>query len=214
MINGYIVDMDGTLVDSMALWDDLGSRFLRQKHITPKANLKEILAPLSINQAITYLINEYHLSQTVSQISQEINMMLETIYTSEINLKPGAADFIEQCFKQNKKLCLLTANNYQTTIKVLNKYNLTNKFDQIITCDNVSLDKQNGAIYEYAAEQLGVLKDECIVIEDAYHAITSAKDACFKVWAVADLSNQQDWDKICQISDLYFNDMREMEVLI
>lgn len=214
MINGYIIDMDGTIVDSMGIWDDLGSRFLIQKQVTPAANLKDILAPLSINQAIDYLIKEYHLSQSHKQINQEINNLLNTIYSNEVKLKPGAKTFINKCFKYQKKLCLLTANNYQTTISILNKHNLTNKFDQIITCDDTHLTKQDGIIYEYAAKQLILNKEECIVIEDAYHAIKCAKTAGFKVWAIADKSNLQYWDKICKLSDLNFNNMHEMEDLL
>lgn len=213
MIKGYIIDMDGTIIDSMAIWDDIGSRFLLQKNITPASNLKETLAPLSINQAINYLIKEYHLVDSVAQINQQINKLLDSIYANEVTLKTGAKDFINTCYQKNKKLCLLTANNYQTTIKTLDRFAITDKFHQIITCDSTSLDKQNGDIYIYAAKQLNLNIDECIVIEDAYHAIKSAKNAGFKVWAVSDQSNQQQWDKICKLSNLHFTNMKEMEVL-
>lgn len=213
MIKGYIIDMDGTIIDSMAIWDDIGSRFLLQKNITPASNLKETLAPLSINQAINHLIKEYQLVESADQINQQINNLLDSIYANEVTLKTGAKDFINTCYQQNKKLCLLTANNYQTTIKTLDKFAITDKFHQIITCDSTSLDKQNGDIYKYAAKQLNLNINECIVIEDAYHAIKSAKNAGFKVWAVADSSNQQQWDKICKLSDQHFTNMKEMEVL-
>lgn len=213
MISGYIIDMDGTLIDSMAIWDDIGNRFLLQKNIIPAPNLQETLAPLSINQAINYLIKEYHLPESLNQINQQINKLLDSIYSNEVTLKTGAKDFINNCYQQNKKLCLLTANNYQTTIKTLDKFAITDKFHQIITCDSTSLDKQNGDIYKYAAKQLNLNIDECIVIEDAYHAIKSAKSAGFKVWAVADRSNQQQWDEICKLSDQHFDNMKEMEVL-
>lgn len=213
MISGYIMDMDGTIIDSMTIWDDIGSRLLLQKNITPASNLKETLAPLSINQAINYLIKEYHLQESVGQINQQITDLLDSIYSNEVTLKTGAKEFINNCYQKNKKLCLLTANNYQTTIKTLDRFAITEKFHQIITCDSTSLDKQNGDIYKYAAKQLNLNIDECIVIEDAYHAIKSAKNAGFKVWAVADQSNQQQWDKICKLSDQHFTDMKDMEVL-
>ena len=124
------------------------------------------------------------------------------IYLSEIPLKPGALEFITNCFNHHKKLCLLTANNYQATINILDKYNLTSKFDEIITCDHTTLDKRSGEAYNYAISALHLHKDECIVIEDALHAIIAAKKQGFTVWAVADQSNQDDWDEICKISDL------------
>ena len=134
------------------------------------------------------------------------------IYLSEIPLKPGALEFITNCFNHHKKLCLLTANNYQATINILDKYNLTSKFDEIITCDHTTLDKRSGEAYNYAISALHLHKDECIVIEDALHAIIAAKKQGFTVWAVADQNNQDDWDEICKISDLNLKNLSEMEI--
>ena len=175
MIKGYIIDMDGTLLDSMHIWNELGSRFLELKGITPEANLKDILAPLSINQAIKYIAETYQLKEPLDVLINEVNSLLNHIYLSEIPLKPGALEFITNCFNHHKKLCLLTANNYQATINILDKYNLTSKFDEIITCDHTTLDKRSGEAYNYAISALHLHKDECIVIEDALHAIIAAK---------------------------------------
>lgn len=213
MIKGYIIDMDGTILDSMHIWDELGSRFLELKNIIPQSNLKDVLAPLSIIQAVTYLKETYHLEQSIETLVNEVDNLLASIYENELSLKPGAQEFINQCYKQNKKLCLLTANNYQVTIKILDKYNLTSKFKQIITGDQTSLDKQSGEIYTYAATKLDLNKDECIVIEDAYHAIKAAKSQDFCVWAISDPSNQKDWTNICKICDAHFNDLTKMEVI-
>ena len=196
MIKGYIIDMDGTLLDSMHIWNELGSRFLELKGITPEANLKDILAPLSINQAIKYIAETYQLKEPLDVLINEVNSLLE---------------FITNCFNHHKKLCLLTANNYQATINILDKYNLTSKFDEIITCDHTTLDKRSGEAYNYAISALHLHKDECIVIEDALHAIIAAKKQGFTVWAVADQSNQDDWDEICKISDLNLKNLSEME---
>lgn len=209
MIKGYIIDMDGTILDSMHIWDELGNRFLALKNIKAEDNLKDILAPLSIKQAMTYLKNTYHLNEPLDKLIDEVNDLLNNIYINEIPLKPGVLEFINNCYKQQQKLCLLTANNYHATISILDKYSLTSKFDQIITCDNTTFDKQSGTAYQYAATALNLKIDECVVIEDALHAIKAAKKQGFTVWAVADQSNQKDWAEICQISDLNFKNLME-----
>ena len=37
MIRGAIFDLDGVLLDSMGIWNDLGARYLRSRHITAGA---------------------------------------------------------------------------------------------------------------------------------------------------------------------------------
>lgn len=213
MIKGYIIDMDGTILDSMPIWDELSIRFLKHKGILANPNLKDILAPMSIDQAINYLINTYHLTQSPEELIKEVNNLLTSIYLNEVSLKPGAKEFINKCYQRNKKLCLLTANSYPVTISVLDKYGLTDKFDQIITGDSTTLDKLSGTIYEHARKALMLNNNECIVIEDAFHAISGAKRHNFVVWAVYDSSNKSNWEQICKLSDLYFNNMSEMEVI-
>lgn len=210
MIKGYIIDLDGTLLDSMFIWNNIGSRYLLSKNIIPKNDLDKILASLSINQAIKYISKEYSLNESYQQIYQEINTLLKKRYLTETTLKPGAKDFLIKCVKEQKKLCLLTANTLEITNTILDKYSLSKLFTKIITSEQTDLDKQNGEIYQFAAKQLKLKINECVVIEDAFHAIVSAKQAGFTVWAIYDTSNQDKWAQICTISDKYFKNISEM----
>lgn len=213
MIKGYILDMDGTLLDSMYIWENAATTLLLKKGIVADDEIKNILAPLSINEAIKYLKNRYSFIESVTEIQNELIKILEYQYLNDVILKPGAQDFIKNCVYAKKKLCLLTANKRNLTVEILTKHNIINYFDEIITCDDTTLTKQDGAIYRFAAQQLNLNIDECIVIEDAFHAICVAKKAGFIVWGVADESNLQDWPQIKKISDLTFKSMEFMEVV-
>ena len=46
MIWGAIFDLDGVLLDSMGIWEDLGARYLRRLHITPEPGLNVQLLPV------------------------------------------------------------------------------------------------------------------------------------------------------------------------
>ena len=45
-IDGVIFDVDGTLLDSMAIWEDAGARYLRSAGIEPAPDLGKILFPM------------------------------------------------------------------------------------------------------------------------------------------------------------------------
>ncbi len=55
MIRGTIFDLDGVLLDSMGIWEDLGARYLRRLHIPPEPGLNEVLFPMSMEQGAVYL---------------------------------------------------------------------------------------------------------------------------------------------------------------
>ena len=63
MIKGAIFDVDGTLLDSMPTWHDLGSRYLRRLGLDAEPGLNEKLFTLSFEEGAAYMRERYHLSQ-------------------------------------------------------------------------------------------------------------------------------------------------------
>ena len=91
MIRGTIFDLDGVLLDSMGIWEDLGARYLRRLHITPEPGLNEVLFPMSMEQGAAYLKAHYPLQQSEAEICGGIARMLKDYYAQEVPAKPGAA---------------------------------------------------------------------------------------------------------------------------
>ena len=63
-ICGAIFDLDGVLLDSMAVWNDLGVRYLQKRGIQPEAGLSQILFSMSMEQGADYLKEQYQLPDT------------------------------------------------------------------------------------------------------------------------------------------------------
>ena len=61
MIQAVIWDMDGTLVDSMHMWRDVGTRLLHSLQVTPEENLAQKLFAMSMKEGVLYLKETYHL---------------------------------------------------------------------------------------------------------------------------------------------------------
>ena len=90
-ISGAIFDVDGTLLDSMSIWDTIGADYLRSIGYIPRENLNEIFKNMSLLQAAEYYRNEYGVTLRVEEIMSGVNAMLEQFYQYEAPLKPGAA---------------------------------------------------------------------------------------------------------------------------
>ena len=54
MLKGVIFDLDGTLLDSMFIWNTIGEDYLRSLGKEPKENLKETFESFSLEQAAQY----------------------------------------------------------------------------------------------------------------------------------------------------------------
>ena len=91
MTKAAVFDLDGVLLDSMGIWNDLGARYLRNLGVTPEEGLNEILFSMSMEQGAEYLHTHYALPQSAAEVGAGIADMLRDFYFYEVPAKDGAA---------------------------------------------------------------------------------------------------------------------------
>ena len=111
MLKGAIFDFDGTLFDSMFIWNTAGETYLRSIGIEPDDNLQKVLKPMSLLQSATYIREKYAVELTLEEIMNGINRTVENFYFHTVQPKEGVATFLEQMKKQGVKICLATATD-------------------------------------------------------------------------------------------------------
>ena len=93
-MRGAIFDVDGTLLDSMSVWDTIGEAYLRSIGYEPREDLDQVFKDMSLYQAARYYQTEYGVTLSVDGIMDGVNAMLEQYYRFEAPLKPGAAELL------------------------------------------------------------------------------------------------------------------------
>ena len=104
MTKAAVFDLDGVLLDSMGIWNDLGARYLRSLGVTPEEGLNEILFSMSMEQGAEYLHTHYPLAQSAAEIEAGIETMLRDFYYNEVPAKPGAAALLAALTARGVKL--------------------------------------------------------------------------------------------------------------
>lgn len=212
-MTGAIFDLDGTLLDSMAVWDNFGAEYLESRGLVPPENLFQILKPMSLLQAAQYFKDCYKLTDSPEEIMRQFDDLMDDKYQFEVKLKPHVTEFLEKLKSQNVKMCVATATNRQLTEAALKNLGIFHYFSFILTCTDVGLGKDHPHIYEEALRRLGTKKNETVLFEDALHAIVTAKSAGFRVIGVHDSSADGDAMQIQQIADNYIHCFSECEVI-
>ena len=186
MIKGAIFDFDGTLVDSMFIWDTFGEDYLRTLGKEPKENLTEAFKTFTLEQAAEYYREHYGVTLSVNEIVDGVNEMVTKLYKTKVTLKDGVREFLEALKSQGVKMCVATVTDRPIVEDVLNRLGIRDFFFEIFTCAEVGYNKETPHIYRAALEVLGTKKDETVVFEDALHALMTAKNDGFPVAAVYD----------------------------
>lgn len=198
---GAIFDLDGTLLNSMPLWETLGDHYLRLHGITSHEGLDDLLRPMSLSDAAAYLIKEYALCQDEKTVENDITRMIEREYRESLLLKPGAADFLRMFAASGVRMCIATATPEPLVRAALKRCGVMDCFRAVVTCAAVGCGKDSPEIYNTALTMLGTPRAVTLVVEDAPHAIHTARSSGFPVMAVYDaaagdpaaIAAQSDW---------------------
>lgn len=188
-LKGAIFDADGTLLDSMHIWRELGARYLHSLNITPENDLSRILYPMSLEQSCHYLKEHYGLRDSEGEIQAGILGIIEGFYRDEVMLKDGVTGFLEGLRRKNIPMVIATSGNRELLTYALERNDIAGYFDEIFTCSELATTKHEPDIFLACAEYLHMRPENVGVFEDSFFAVEAAKRAGFVVVGVADDSN-------------------------
>lgn len=196
-----IFDMDGTLLDSMEFWQNLGRQYLESKGKSPDDDLEDVIESMTLQESASYFKKKYDLDEDTEEIIKEVLDFIEDKYLNEIPLKKGVKKFLEKVYSQGYKMCILTTSEKSQAIGALKRTGVLDLFDEVYTDRDFNLSKKDPQIYIKACEKMGESPSDTVVFEDALYAVESAKKTKCTVVGVYDEYSKGDWDKIISIAD-------------
>ena len=116
---GAIFDLDGTLLDSMRVWDDIDVAFLKKRGLEVPPDYQEAITPLGFLEAARYTIRRFGFPETPEELIQEWHQMAVDAYTYEVELKDGAAEYLRYLKEKGIRLVAEdTGLNYGRTVEL------------------------------------------------------------------------------------------------
>jgi len=206
-ISGAIFDMDGTLTDSMFIWENSGMRYAGTIGLAVRPDFETVVREMSMAQVAEYIGKEYGVKLTAQEIIDGINKMVEPMYRDEVQPKRGVPEFLEELKGRGVRMCLATATDISLVEMVLRKLDLLKYFEKIFTCTMVGAGKEKPDIYEAALKFLGTPREETPVFEDALFAARTVKSAGFPLVAVYDSDvGEEGWREMQRLADVTIED--------
>lgn len=180
-----LFDLDGTLIDSNGIWEDIDLSFLSRRGLVPTEEYAHTVGHSIFPMAAAFTRDYYHLDMTPEAIMAEWMAGARTAY-AQVEMKPGALDFLDRCRVRGEAMALVTACVPELCRTALARHGLEGFFTDVIFAQELGLEKRDPAVFRLTAERLGAAPGDCTLYEDAPHNCTAAQTAGMKVIGVYD----------------------------
>jgi HAD superfamily hydrolase (TIGR01509 family) len=208
-IDAAIFDLDGTLVDSMWVWERIDVDFLAKRGIEVPPDYFDAISALGFRETANYTIERFSLGESPDALMREWNDMAIDEYSHNIGLKPGAGEYLERLRAAGVRLAVATSSPPELSEPALVNNGIREFFDVVCTAGDVARGKEFPDIFLYAAERISTNPGRCLVFEDTLPAVKSAKRAGMSVWGVYDESSSDHWEEIKRTADGYLRNFRD-----
>lgn len=212
MIRGVIFDVDGVLLNSMPVWENLGELYLKRLGIEAEQGLGETLFTMSLEEGADYLIAHYGLGQTPTEVIGGLNREVRDFYENKVPLKDGVRHYLQEFRERKIPVSIATSGDRANAEAALKRLNVLQYFGGVFTCSEIGSSKNQPDIYYAAALQMDTDPAETWVFEDALHAIRTAKRAGFRTVGIYDRASSRDLAQIWKMADIYLPEFKDFEL--
>ena len=188
-----IFDLDGTLLDSMSVWNDVDVEFLGRYGYEVTPEYTDMVKRASIEDAARYTQTKYRIPLSWQEIIQTWESMVFEFYEREVTLKEGAGEYLEEAKRLGFSLSVTTALSRKNANAALNCTGIRRMFDCVITLEDLGgkNDKSRPDIFLRATDYVSasgiiISPDQSLVFDDVLQAVRGAKSGGFLTCAVYD----------------------------
>ena len=205
-----IFDVDGTLLDSMGMWDSITYEYADYKNIYAPENLSKRMNSLSLT-GCAELYKELGAEGTVEEIAMEIVEMARERYRTVIPEKKGAKEFIEKLKNKGVLIAIATASDIGGLMPALKRVGIWDYIDFAVSCEDIGKSKSEPDVYLKCIERFSVDIGDAVIFEDALYASNTAKKAGFKLIVMDEnCHSEKDKAELKKLSDRYIYDFTEL----
>lgn len=183
MIDGVIFDLDGVLLDSEHVWDEVREQLARERGGRWHERAQREMMGMSSLEWSRYMHDEIGLSETPEEISAEVVRRLEALYREQLPAMPGAREAVQR-LAERWPLALASSSNRELIVLALELLGVAGRFETVVSSEEVARGKPAPDVYLEAARRLGVNPDRAAAVEDSHNGIRAAKAAGMRVIAV------------------------------
>jgi HAD superfamily hydrolase (TIGR01509 family) len=210
VIEAVVFDLDGVIVDSEQVWDDVREQLARERGGRWSDRAQADMMGMSSPEWSRYMHDVVGLEESPEEINDEVVRRLLERYRERLPLLPGALEAVRR-LAARWPLGLASSSNRPVIEAFLDSAGAHELFAATVSSEEVGRGKPAPDVFLEAARRLGVAPERCAAIEDSANGIRSAADAGMLVVAVPN-AHYPPPDEALALADLVLESLAELTV--
>ena len=183
MIEAIVFDLDGVLIQTEEVWDQVREELVRERGGRYGPEAQREMMGMSSPEWSAYMHSVLGIPDPPEKINAEVVRRMEARYRERLPLIPGAVEAVER-LAARWPLAVASSSNRPLIDAVLELSGLARFFRATVSSEEVPRGKPAPDVYFEAARRLGVAPEACAAVEDSHNGIRSAKAAGMRVLAI------------------------------
>ena len=196
-IEAVVFDLDGVLIQSEEVWDDVREAFVRERGGRYDAEIQRAMMGMSSPEWSRFLHETAGVPDSPEEINDAVVRRMLAAYTEHLPLIDGAVEAVQR-LAAVYTLGVASSSNRPLIDAVLRAAGLGEFFAATVSSEEVARGKPAPDVYLEAARRLGVAATRCTAVEDSHGGIRSAKAAEMRVIAIPNPSYPPDDESLAQ----------------
>jgi HAD superfamily hydrolase (TIGR01509 family) len=183
VIDAFVFDLDGVLLDSEHVWDEVREELTRERGGRWHEQAQRDMMGMSSLEWSRYMHEELGVPEPADQISVEVVRRLQALYREHLPVVPGAREAVER-LAERWPLGLASSSNRELIELALELLGVAHHFRATVSSEEVAHGKPSPDVYVEAARRLGTDPARAAAVEDSHNGIRAAKAAGMRVLAI------------------------------
>ena len=183
MIDVVVFDMDGVIVDSEQVWDDVREQLAKERGGRWHEGAQAAMMGMSSPEWSAYMHDEIGLRESPEEINADVVARMLDRYRERLPLIDGAVDAVRRLAPEFR-LGVASSSNRPLIAAVLERAGIADLFDAVVSSEEVAGGKPAPDVYLEAIRRLGAEPGRVAAIEDSSNGIRAAHAAGMRVIAL------------------------------
>lgn len=186
MIKAVIFDMDGLMIETEHLQSKSFEHVLKKYGANPEFNEDGVIQTVGVTAKdnLIRLKEKHNINESIENLLGQKRKVYKELLLENIYPKKGLLTLLKKLKEGNFKLAVASSSSREHINLVLSGLGIKEKFDVIVSGEEIKKGKPHPDIFLIAADKLNTEPINCLVLEDAQSGVEAGKAANMKVIAI------------------------------